>query len=601
MYWKTLAAFGLLAACGCTGLSWSPSTWTAFRPLAARSQSPEDGESAETLATELETPMIGDRVSVTGLNVIVLEGVGLVTGLDGTGSDPPPSVYREKMLEEMRRRNIKDPNSILRSPNTALVVVRAYLPPLVRKGERFDVEVRVPGDSETTSLNGGWLMATFLAEQALVPGEGVLEGHVYAQASGPVLISTGEGDEASLAGVLRRGRVLGGGVSLKERDLALHLRSDYVSFRNAMQIADQIGKRFFGYNAYGLREPLADAKTNKRIELKVLPRYKDNYPRYLQVIRHMAFQESDVARGVRLARLKDQLAVPETSRTAALELEAIGPEAIPVLKTGLKSPSLEVRFHTASALAYLGDAAGIPALAEAAREEPAFRVFAFAAMAAVESAEANMALRELLNGTSAETRYGALRALTTLDPNDPFIRGEKLNDEFMLHVLDVEGEPMIHLTRRLKAEVAVFGADQRFRTPLAVQAGSRVWVNARAGDDTVTLSRFAVGQLDQRRTVSTRVADVIRAAAELGATYPDIAQMLVQAEKQHNLPGRIELDALPRAGRVYERPEVSGGEALVRSQARIGNRGQTPNLFGSDDGGGESADGAEAETEADNE
>jgi hypothetical protein len=547
-----------------------------------RSQSPDEDRAAARPSTRVQTPLIGEKTTVAGLNPIVLHGVGLVVGLDGTGDDPPPSTYREMILAEMRRRGVKQPNAYLASPDTALVVVRAYLPPLVREGERFDVEVRVPENSQTTSLNGGWLLETYLSEQALVPGQGLLKGHVYAKASGPILVSTGETDEESQAGVLRRGKILGGGESTRQRDLVINVRTDFATFKNAIQIADQIGKRFYHYSEHGLREPLAEAKTNQRIELLLQPRYKDNYPRYLQVIRHIPFRESEVARQVRMQKLKAELNTPATAERAALELEAIGFEAVPILKSGLKSASLEVRFHAGMALAYLGDPAGVPALAEAARQEPAFRIHAFAALAAIDEAEAHMALRELLGDTSAEVRYGAWRSLTTMDPDDPFVRGEKLNDEFHLHTIDTGGPPMVHLTRRMKAEIVLFGAEQRFTTPLTVRAGSHVLVNARAGSETVVVSRYAVGEQDHRRTVSTRIADVIRAAAELGATYPDVAQMLVQAEKQKNLPGRLELDALPAAGRVYQRPEsdVSNASGTGGRRTRVGHRNQTPNLFG---------------------
>ena len=71
---------------------------------------------------------------------------------------------------------------------------------------------------------------------------------------------------------------------------------------------------------------------------------------------------------------------------------------------------------------------------------------------------------------------------------------------------------------------------------------------------------------------------MIRAVAELDATYPDIAQMLAQADKQHNLSGGIEVDAIPQAGRTYYRPgTLLAGEG--KRSTRVGNPGQSPNLF----------------------
>lgn len=579
--------FGLLAGClvlgcGATGQQ-MPDMSTAYKlanpfgewEQTARSQSPDESP----LETTVDTPMIGDHTTIAGLNLVTLQGVGLVTGLDGTGSDPPPSHYRELMLDEMRRRKISNPNQILASPNTALVIVRAYLPPLVRKGDDFDVEVRVPGESESTSLNGGWLMETYLSEQAIVPGEGLMKGHVFSKAEGPILVSTGEGgDKESLAGVLRRGRVLGGGVSLTERDLTIFLRNDFRSFRNAKRIADRIGTRFFTYNEYGLREPLAEAKTDQRIVLSIPRKYRDNYPRYLQVIRNIAFRESNIAKRVRMEKLSEKLNNPPTSEDASLQLEAIGNDAVPILKQALENPSLEVRFHAAVALAYLEESEGIPHLAEAARKEPAFRIFAYAALAAVDDAEAHLALRKLMNGTSAETRYGAFRSLSVLDGNDPFIRGELMNEQFMLHVLETKGDPLVHLTNRRKAEVVLFNAEQKLETPLALRAGEHILITAPSGSETITVSRFEVGKPDQIQQVSRNIAEVVRAVTDMDVSYPDVAQMLVQADEQGNLPGALKIDALPKAGRVYYRPDPKNPDQRG-SRSRVGNSGLVPNLF----------------------
>lgn len=585
---RELLAAWLLAAAGCQTFDWNPSEM-----FNLRSQSPDDDEPTDPLSTKVETALVGKYTRASGLNVLTVQGVGLVVGLDGTGDDPPPSAARQALLEEMRRNDVPNPNQILKSPNTALVIVQAAIPPLAKKGERFDVDVRLLGDDRSSSLNGGWLMPCYLTEQAMVPGAGILKGGQLARAEGPIMITASDEDSASISALMRRGKILGGGAFLKEdRVMHLYLNSDFQSVRNAYRIATRVGERFYTYDEANIRVPLAEAKTDAKIELKIVPRYKDNYPRYLQVIRHIAFQENPVARRVRMQKLRDRLNNPVTSEEAALELEAIGPEAIPILKTGLENRALEVRFHSAMALAYMEDPSGLKHLDEAARTEPAFRIYALAAMAAIDEAESHVLLRNLMNcddktyGDSAETRYGAFRALSTLDPNDPFIRGEMLppdEPQFHLHVLETTGAPMVHLCKYRKAEIVLFGADQRLKLPLAVRAGLRVLITGQAGSDTVKVSRHATVEVDgvkrvqnSSRNVSTRLDEVIRAAAELGATYPDIAQMLVQADAQHNLPGRLEIDVLPRAGRVYIRPDLDGDQ----KRARVGSSRLAPNIYG---------------------
>jgi len=410
-----------------------------------------------------------------------------------------------------------------------------------------------------------------------------------ALAEGPILISTGVGgDDADLAGVLRRGRIVAGGTSKIDRRLSLFLRNDYRSFRNAKRIANRIGERFHSPDEYGLRKPLAEAKTDQRIQIDLHPLYEGNYPRYLQVIRSVAFRETEIARRVRLRKLEDDITKPELAASAALQLEAIGEASIPALQRALEHSSPEVRFHAASALVYLEDASGLKVLAESAREEPAFRIFALAALASSKEVEASMLLRELLSEPSTETRYGAFRALTKLGSNDPLVKGEPMfagrtpepgsPPAYRLHVLNTDGPPLVHLTHRGQTEIVIFGADQEMKLPLALRAGNHIIVSAPPGSDKVSVSRFQVGRPDRKEIVSPRIEEIIRACDSLGASYPDIAGMLAQAERQSNLPGAIAVDELPEAGRLYYRD--GGGDVIGgRRETRVGNDGIAPNLF----------------------
>ncbi|MDA0835037.1 MAG: flagellar basal body P-ring protein FlgI [Planctomycetota bacterium] len=583
-----------MAVMGCQNFDYRSQTPDLLKELTGKSDNEkitdEDFDTDDfDLKTEVETPFIGDYVTVAGLNHILLEGVGLVVGLDGTGENPPPSMYVTALLDDMRRRGIKNPNHVLQSPNTALVVVRAYLPPLIQKGENFDIEVRLPPNSETTSLKGGRLLECYLSEQAIVPGQGVLEGHEFGRASGPILISTGVGDANSLAGVLRRGKILGGGLATREdRHLALYVRNDFRSVRNTRRIADRIGKRFHHYDKSGIKQPMAEAKTDQLIVLKVHPKYKDNFARYLQVIRNISFRETDVAERVRLQKLSQDLLDPEKADLAALRLEGIGISSLPILKSGLASSTLECRFHSAVALAYLDDPSGLPILTEAARSEPAFRVFALAAMATLDVPEAQVALRELMNEESSEVRYGSFRALWTMNRNDPFIVGRNMNDEFMLHVLPTDGSPLIHMTNNKRAEIVLYGENQRMLTPIAASAGNHIHINAAPGSNTIVVSRYEAGKPDRRREVSTRIADVIQTVAEFGASYPEVAQLLVEAEHQRNLIGHIEIDSLPKSGRIYVRPETQLADGTtLRAKKRIGRSKLAPNTFAVPDTEGE--------------
>src|SRR5579871_6760223 len=139
-----------------------------------RSQSPDKDkkEDLEVEEKETKTDLVGSFATIHGNGVITLQGVGLVTGLDNTGEDPPASLYRTQLYQDMKKNGVPEPNKILQSTTSALVLVTAYLTADIQKGDHFDVEVRLPPNSEATSLAGGWLMPARLSEKAIIPGEG---------------------------------------------------------------------------------------------------------------------------------------------------------------------------------------------------------------------------------------------------------------------------------------------------------------------------------------------------------------------------------------------------------------------------------------------
>lgn len=511
---------------------------------------PQSPEARIDLPPMPDVKYVSEFTHPYGMNYMKLEAVSLVTGLAGTGSDPPPDTRRAALLAEMNRRGVEKPNEWLASPNTSMVQVRGFLRPGIQAGDRFDVELRVPGQSETTSLRNGWLLSTRLTEMAVL-GEQIREGHVMALAEGPVLVDPSANPKTDAA-LATRGRILGGGVALKSRPVGLIIANEHKSVRVSQAIAAAINRRFYTF-VNGRKQGVATPKTGDFIDLLIHPRYKNNVSRYMQIVRSIAVDESAAALQARLLFLDQQLGDPLTAATAAMRLEAIGnDEAKEILRQGSKATDPEVRFYAAEALAYLDDTAAAEVLATTARHEPAFRVHALAALSAMDDVMAYDALRSLLEVSSAETRYGAFRALCVMNHYDALLRGEYLGQQFHYHVLDVPGPEMVHVTRSYRPEIVLFGKDQRFELPFMVDAGKNILVNGRNGKQ-ITISRFALNAEPEQREVSTRVDDVIRAIVALGGTYPDVVQALQQAKADGALPSRFEVDALPEPGRRYDR------------------------------------------------
>lgn len=495
--------------------------------------------------------LIGDVCIPYGMFPVSVEGIGLVTCLPDTGSDPPPSPHRDALLKDMTARGVPHPSQILASKTTEMVLLHGILSPGIQEGDTFDVEVRTLGNSETTSLRGGFLLDTRLREMQILQDQQVHKGRDWGIARGAVLVDPSV-DTEKRSVLSCRGRILGGGRALRSRSLGLVLNEQHQNAFYSAQVANSINKRFYATSGGGLQEGMAKAHTDQYIELKVHPRYKDNIPRYMQVVRSLALRETSPQRTERMGLLAKELLDPITSAPAALQLEAIGGDGVEVLKKGLASKNMEVRFRSAEALAYLDETQAVDTLAAVSRDEPAFRVFALTALATMNDPLAYEQLCRLLESPSAETRYGAFRALWTMNPMDRRVLGEKLANDFSYHVLPTTAPPMIHVTRSRRPEVVLFGEDQRLSPPLLLEAGPRIRVRSE-GPDQIAVTRFTVNQPDQKRIVSTRVDDVVRAIAELGGTYPDVVQALQQAKKKGALASRFEIDALPEAGRRYER------------------------------------------------
>lgn len=531
---RMLLLCGLIALGGCS--AWD--RWT------MRSQSPEDSDEKVR-----DVRRVGDLAMAFNTHAVVLENVGLVTGLRSTGSDPKPSNERTKLISEMQTRGVPNPSSVLATTNTSLVIVRGYIRPGIQEGDRFDVEIHVPPQSETSSLRGGFLLETRLMEMAVL-GDSIRSGHSYALAGGPVLVDP-SADPKKDRTLATRGRILGGGIARKSRPLGLVLRPDEQSAYNTYRIQEAVNSRFHTFDK-GIKIGMAKAKDDKYVELKLHPRYKDNIARYMAVVRSIDLKETEAERSQRLGLLEKQLLDPISSPRAALQLEAVGKDGIPALVKGLASSDPEVRFYSAESLAYLDENKAAEALGEAARNEPAFRMFALAALSAMDDFAATEQLRNLLHVASAETRYGAFRALWAMQTQDPIVRGEQLGGQFSYHVVDTNAPPMVHVTRSKRAEVVLFGRDQRIASPVSLEAGNRILVTGRSPNE-IVVSRFVLNEPDQKRSVSNRVDDVVRAIVELGGTYPDVVQALQQAKTAGALASRLEVDALPQPGRRYDR------------------------------------------------
>jgi flagellar basal body P-ring protein FlgI len=528
---------------------------------------------------------IGDLAYVRSKGEVRVEGVGLVVGLEGTGSDPEPSRYREKLLAKMRAAMVRQSEKVLASRNNSLVIVRGVVPVGITKADTFDIDVELTPGSSTTSLEGGVLLKTELTQVSYVQGQ-ELEGKVLGSVAGPVV--TGRPGDPSNVKV---GRILGGARVRYDIPYLLIINENRKNVKTAAVLQAVVARRFFRLDGVE-QKGMAEAKTDQTLELGVPQIYHQNQPRFFQVLQLLPIVETPELRASRLEQWGKDLLDPKKAGVAALRLEGLGSNAIETLKKGLESPEFNVRFFSAEALAYLGDASGADILARTAVERSEFRAFALAALAASDQVTSVARLRELLGHPEVEVRYGAFNALRTLDENDVFLgkvrvlddevpapseddsgdamayqiavaraRRNRVSDPFSLYLVESDGPPLIHVSNTRRSEIVVFGRRQRLLPPMVLGDPASVMINASPDDQAVQITRIAKSGTevpDQHVTSRLEVGEVIREASNLGATYPQIVAILRAAQAQRNLEGPLVVDALPGANLDYDKAQLAG-------------------------------------------
>jgi flagellar P-ring protein precursor FlgI len=203
---------------------------------------PPAGKTANDPDSELVKARIKDIAVLKGVRKNQLFGVGLVTGLAGTGDDTNSVKFTAQAISNMLNNLgiVADPKDI-RVKNFASVMITADLPPFAKPGDTIDVTVSAMGNAK--SLVGGTLVLT--------PLQGA-DGQIYAVAQGSITLGGyGAGGKTGTSvskNFLTVGRIPSGAIvevevpfTYMEGDtLTYHLRES--DFTTAMQVADSINK-----------------------------------------------------------------------------------------------------------------------------------------------------------------------------------------------------------------------------------------------------------------------------------------------------------------------------------------------------------------------
>lgn len=165
-----------------------------------------------------------DIANLHGVQANQLVGVGLVTGLDGTGDQTTQAPFTaESFRAYLNQFGIPMPagqNFQLR--NVAVVSVQAELPAFTKPGQNIDITVSSLANA--SSLRGGTLERTFLLG---------VDGEVYAIAQGNLIVGGlgvegADGSRISI-NVPSVGRIPGGASTVREVQTAFNV-GDYITF-----------------------------------------------------------------------------------------------------------------------------------------------------------------------------------------------------------------------------------------------------------------------------------------------------------------------------------------------------------------------------------
>jgi len=539
-----LGCFGalLLVLAGCTP------------PSQLRAKAAEEGE-----GVHYDIPTIGDRTAIGNAEPMQLGGVGLVEGLEGTGGDCTHDSYRTRLADELRKQGVQNIPELLKSPDCALVIVEAQIPPGTVPGDKLDVEVKLPPGSRATSLRGGVLHKCYLYNfdftRNLRPDysgpQGLLLGHKRAEAQGAILVTDGEGGG-------RQGRIWQGAICKAEQPLSLVMNPDSQQARFTALTMERINATFLGSGRGKRDSTIAHTSNNISVALRVPIQYRHNLPRYLRVVRAIPLMDSsdlppkegDDKRSYR-QKLTDDLLEPSRTVIASIRLEALGDRSISALKLGLKSPHPLVRFSSAEALAYLGSPAGCEELGRAASKYPILRAYALSALASLNEAASVLQLQRMISSDlDDEARTGAFRALWLLNEREPMVRGQQLGS-FWVHSIAPNNRPLIFISTQKRAEVVMFGKTPALKPPFSLLAGEFT-VTASSDSAAAVISWVPRDGELVRKTCGLEVGEVIRSMAEMGAGFPDTLAMLQQASGCGSISCPVRIDNLPEPGSVYE-------------------------------------------------
>ena len=492
---------------------------------------------------------IGSVVDVVYPESITVEGIGLVGGLRGTGSQECPPQIRsyltQYIISQLPADTMSKAESLINSTDTAVVLVETVIPIQDAKSRYFDVRVTALPGTQTTSLKSGWLYRSELK----ITGSFGIATDILADAEGPVFI-----DQTGTSGIDQRtGYILAGGKNLTEQDIRLVFEKP--DFKLANIIRNRLNERF--------GRDIAKAVSSGRIELKIPDIYRGHRKRFISLVRAMYLTETPEITLKRINHYAEELARTPEKEEGEIALEAIGNQSLVELAALLKASDEHVRLRAARCIINLGSNAGLPTLRQIALDrDSVYRLEALEAIITVARAdEAASVARKLLNDDDFEICLAAYEQLRKLD--DVSINREAIGRNFYLEQVVRSEQKVIYAFRSGQPRIVLFGA------PIYCNRG--IFIKSPDGDITIDVPLDStnvsiIRTLPKRPGVIAQVecsfelGDIIRklcmepaiegekSRGGLGVSYADMIALLKQMCDKGAVNAEFRAGPMPKIG-----------------------------------------------------
>jgi len=457
---------------------------------------------------------------------VIAAGYGVVVGLNGTGSNEMPPQVRAHLIADLSKRGLGDstrgwgnlsPSELLDSNNTAVVIVDAAIPQAATgrkparaslspghpslRGTMFDVHVFAEPSSATTSLEGGYLLPTFLRLGQLTTGKS--QAREVAIASGNLFINPFSEPGAIGQDNTSRttGRILEGGEVLRNMPMRLVLVEP--SHARATMIQTAINRVF--PEEFGQDGPTAHGMSDEQIEIRVPPSWKKDVPTFMNLMTHITMRlQNPESVAITVKRLLLEDPSPRNTDAATWRWRAIGNRSLPLIRDLYDHPDELPRLAALRAGGGLGDPMSVPFLVEMANLNIGLgsRLDALDLLQHMPNDfRIESGLRPLLNSNDLEIRLRAAEVLAYR--NDPMIQKYSVSNKFDL-LLVPSTHNMVYVTQTGWPKIMLTG-DIEIERPLTLTTwGNTLLVKETSDDPNMLEVRYR--DLERQKTYDEIIA-----------------------------------------------------------------------------------------------